>query len=259
MEEAGNIIVGTSDLVCFDDEARQFGVTATATTSTKEEDDDGSISTSIQPQQHVPVDYTYAMLDPSERYVFDVNPSRTVSSSMFVAHLVNDAAAADFSFSSATFDFDESVGTTVAYLEESLANFNVVMTPFGPPPLMAYVTVKPVEAGTELLATYGLDYWLGKGDDDDDDVQAAVHRRLEDVPRVRQGIDRADDIVAAALKVAKAAVRSSRYKTHTDLMDRAVADLIAVEAVPAIAIPAPQGNRSRWWRRILRKGGAGLD
>jgi hypothetical protein len=263
MEEAGtrNIIVGTSDLVCFKDEARQFGVTDTATSIQKE--DDGNIDTSIQSQQPVPVDYTYAMLDPSERYVFDVNPSRTytVSSSMFVAHLVNDAAAADFGIrgSSATFDFDETVGTAVAYLEESLSNFNVVMTPFGPPPLMAYVTVKPVEAGTELLATYGLDYWLGKGDDDDDDVQAAVHRRLEDVPRVRQGIDRADDIVAAALKVAKAAVRSSRYKTHTDLMDRAVADLIAVEAVPAIAIPAPQGNRSRWWRRILRKGGAGLD
>jgi hypothetical protein len=224
MEEAGNIIVGTSDLVCFNDEARQFGVTATATST--EEEDDGNGSTSIQPQQPVPVDYTYSMLDPSGRYVFDVNPSRTVSS-MFVAHLINDAAAADFSFSNATFDFDETVGTAVAYLEESLANFNVVMTPFGPPPLMAYVTVKPVEAGTELLATYGLDYWIGKGDDDD--VQDALHRCLEDVPRVRQGIDRADDIVAAALKVAKAAVRSSRYKTHTDLMGRAVADLMSVE------------------------------
>jgi hypothetical protein len=253
-EQAGNIIVGTSDLVCFKDEARQFGVTATATRT--EEDDDGNSSTSIQPQLPVPVvDYTYTMLDPSERYVFDVNPSRTVSSSMFVAHLVNDAAAADFSFSSATFDFDETVGTAVAYLEESLANFNVVMTPFGPPPLMAYVTVKPVEAGTELLATYGLDYWLGKGDDDDndneeEDVQEALRRRLENVPRVRQGIDRADDIVAAALKVAKAAVRSSGYKTHTGLMGRAVADLMAVEVVPA-----PQGNinRSRWWRRILPK------
>jgi hypothetical protein len=256
-EEAGNIIVGTSDLVCFQDEARQFGVTATATSTSS------STSTQPQPQQPVlPVDYTYTMLDPSERYVFDVNPSRTVSSSMFVAHLVNDAAAADFNFSStATLDFDETVGRAVAYLEESLANFNVVMTPFGPPPLMAYVTVKPVEAGSELLATYGLDYWLGKGDDDegddDDDVQEDLHRRLEDVPRVRQGIDRADDIVAAALKVAKAAVRSSGYKTHTDLMGRAVADLMAVEAVPGI--PAPKGNRCRWWRRILPKGGAGLD
>jgi hypothetical protein len=298
MEEAGTrtIIVGTSDLVCFKDEARQFGVTvgvtATATSTQEEDDGNSSTSTSIQPQQPVPVpvDYTYAMLDPSERYVFDVNPSRTytMSSSMFVAHLVNDAAAADFSItgstgrsnetsSSATVDFDETVGTAVAYLEESLANFNVVMTPFGPPPLMAYVTVKPVEAGAELLATYGLDYWLGKvdnDDDDDDDDDAnndALHRRLEDVPRVRQGIDRADDIVAAALKAAKAAVGSSRYKTHTDLMERAVADLMAVDAVPAttipapipvpIPVPAPQANinRSKWWRRILPKGGAGLD
>jgi hypothetical protein len=248
MEEAGNIIVGTSDLVCFNNEARQFGVTDSATCSTEDEGE-GNGSTSIQSQQPAPVDYTYSMLDPSGRYVFDVNPSRTVSS-MFVAHLINDAAAADFSFSNATtFDFDETVGTAVAYLEESLANFNVVMTPFGPPPLMAYVTVKPVEAGTELLATYGLDYWLGKGDDDDD-VQDSLHRRLEDVPRVRQGIDRADDLVAAALKVAKAAVRSSRYKTHTDLMGRAVADLMAVEVAPP-AIPAPQKNRTIWWRRLL--------
>jgi hypothetical protein len=283
--EAGsaNIIVGTSDLVCFKDEARLFGVTAihtaTATsTSTKEEEDDGNISTSIQPQQPAaPVDYTYAMLDPSERYVFDVNPSRTVNSSMFVAHLVNDAAAADFSFRNSANahangngttlddDFDETVRRAVAYLDESLANFNVVMTPFGPPPLMAYVTVKPVEAGTELLATYGLDYWLGKIDDDDDDdgdndAQVVLLRRLEDVPRVRQGIDRADDIVAAALQLAKKAVRSSRYKNHTDLMERAVADLMAVEAVlPALPAPQRNINRSRWWRWILPKGGAGLD
>jgi hypothetical protein len=282
MEEAGNIIVGTSDLVCFNDEARHFGVvtamdTATTTPLSTEEEDDGNMSTSVQPQQFAaaaaaaPVDYTYAMLDPSERYVFDVNPSRTVSSSssssMFVAHLVNDAAAADFSFSSANatlLDFDETVRTAVAYLDESLANFNVVMTPFGPPPLMAYVTVKPVEAGTELLATYGLDYWLGKVDDDnnnidndndDGDVQDALRRRLEDVPRVRQKIDRADDIVAAALKAAKAAVRSSRYKHHTDLMGRAVADLmLTVEAVPAVpAAPREKVNRRSWWRRIFAK------
>jgi hypothetical protein len=270
-EETGtrNIIVGTSDLVCFKDEAHQFGVTTPDTTTSTQEEEDGNCRTSIQPQQPqqlvpvpVPVDYTYAMLDPSERYVFDVNPSRTytASSSMFVAHLVNDAAAADFgirrSSSAASLDLDETVGTAVAYLQESLANFNVVMTPFGPPPLMAYVTVKPVEAGTELLATYGLDYWLGKVEDDDGDVQNGLQRRLEDVPRVREGIDRADDIVAAALKVAKAAVRSSRYKAHTDLMEKDVTDLMAVEAVPA-----PQGNinRSRWWRRILPKGGAGQD
>jgi hypothetical protein len=74
---------------------------------------------------------------------------------------------------------------------------------------MPYVTVKPVEAGTELPATYGRDYCLGKIDDDDGHVQNLLHRRLEDVPRVRQEIDRADDIVAAALKGAKAAVRSS--------------------------------------------------
>jgi hypothetical protein len=268
MEEPGvtpgsadtNIIVGTSDLVCFKDEARQFGVKVAAT-STEEE---------YEQPVPVPLDYTYTMLDPSERYVFDVNPSRTVSSSMFVAHLVNDAAAADFSATSDA-DFDEMVRTVVAYLDDSLANFNVVMTPFGPPPLMAYVTVKPVKAGTELLATYGLDYWLGKvgennsnddddgdEDDDDDDVQDVLRRRLEDIPRVRQKIDRADDIVASALKAAKKAVRSKRYKRHTDLMEKAVADLMAVEAVAAVA---PQGNRirSRWWHRILPKGGAGLD
>jgi hypothetical protein len=261
-EQAGNcnIIVGTSDLVCFKDEARQFGVTATNT------DEEEHVS--------IPVDYSYAMLDPSERYVFDVNPSRTVSS-MFVAHLVNDAAAADFSCCShanenrTLEDFDETVvRTAVAYLDESLANFNVVMTPFGPPPLMAYVTVKPVDAGTEFLATYGLDYWLGKvdEDDDDDDDDDALYKRLFDVPRVRQKIDRADDIVFQALKGAKAAVRGQRYKSHTDLMGRTVADLMApVEDVdvPALDIPAaPQGNinrRSRWWRWILPKGGAGLD
>ena len=31
-------------------------------------------------------------------------------------------------------------------------------------------------------------------------------------------------------------------QTHTDLMKRAVADLMAVESVPATSIPAPPGN-----------------
>jgi hypothetical protein len=70
----------------------------TVTAASTQEEEDGNSSTIIQPQQSVPVpvDYAYAMLDPSERYVFDVNPSRIYrdNSSMFVAHLVNDAAAA---------------------------------------------------------------------------------------------------------------------------------------------------------------------
>lgn len=243
-QEAGTI-VGTSDLVCFRDEARHFGVF---------EYEEGGIPVAE-------VDYTYAMLDPSERYVFDVNPSRAVSS-MFVAHLVNDAAAADFSIASAAEDggisiasFDEAAGTALAYLQESVSNFNVVMTPFGCPPLMAYVTVKPVEAGCEFLATYGLDYWLGKGfkqGEQGDDAQEAMRKRLEELPKVLHEIDRADARVAAALREAKVAVRSSRYATHTDLIGEAVADLTAAAPEP------PQGNggrtsRGRWWCRLIRR------
>ena len=77
---------------------------------------------------------------PLGSYVFDVNRSRQSIRTMFVDHLDNDAAAADFSCSNTTFDFEKTVGLAVAYLEESLANFNVVMTPFAPLPLVAYVT-----------------------------------------------------------------------------------------------------------------------
>ena len=83
----GNGIIGTSDQVYFEDESGVFGETQD--------------------------DFSFAMVDPSDTYVFDVNPERScfptkreppeppaihhADQGLFLAHYVNDASFADFS------------------------------------------------------------------------------------------------------------------------------------------------------------------
>ena len=68
----------------------------------------------------------------------------------WTAHLVNDAVMCDAGD-------EESV---VRYYEASLARRNCLIVPVGPAPLMGYATTRDVEAGEELLTTYGAEYWV---------------------------------------------------------------------------------------------------
>lgn len=200
-------IVGTSDLVCHRDEARQFGVDCDDTEC----------------------DYSYSMLDPSRRYVFDVNPARPLANDLFVAHFVNDAAAASF--------IHDPVEMAMIYLGRTLTNFNCVMTPLGPPPLMAYVTTKPVEEGTEFLASYGLDYWLGKMDLYDDRLKDT----FDSSPEVQRLLEQYETVIDSAVEQATAIVRSDRYKGHAGIIR---------ETIQSYRSRRPWRQRlRRWWRR----------
>ena len=199
-ESTGTAIVGTSDLICWEDEARRFGVNC---------DDQ--------------VDFSYAMLDPSGRYVFDANPSRPLVNDLFVAHFVNDAAAANFADCNST--ATETQAASVRYLNASLDNFNCVMTPFGPPPLMAYVTIKPVEKGGEFLASYGLDYWLGKVENEDE--AARIGDILEASPEVRRELEKYDRVIDSVVEQSTAIVRSDLYKCHTSMIKETIRGYMA--------------------------------
>ena len=48
----------------------------------------------------------------------------------------------------------------VRYYVESKRRKNVALVPFGPAPLMAYVTTRRVDEGEEFATTYGADFWL---------------------------------------------------------------------------------------------------
>ena len=68
----------------------------------------------------------------------------------WTAHLVNDGAMCDAG--------DED--SVVRYYKASLARRNCLIVPVGPAPLMGYATTRDVEAGEELLTTYGAEYWV---------------------------------------------------------------------------------------------------
>lgn len=187
-DESPRSLVGTSDLLCWEDEARHFGVNGSDDQVEEEK-----------------VDYSYAMLDPSGRYVFDVNPSRPLVNYLFLAHFVNDATAATFD------DGNEDSAAIIEsellrYLQSSSKEFNCVMTPFGPPPLMAYVTIKPVEKGQELLASYGLDYWLGKVENEE--AAARIQEILDTSPRVQQELEKYDHDIDSMVEQATEVVGS---------------------------------------------------
>ena len=259
--ESKNGIVGTSDLLHFEDESHVFG--------------------------DAQEDFSYTMSDPSGKYMFDVNLERYSSrrrmsienengsnnnhtiaaainnTDLFVAHYVNDASYADFSSvvnaakalmqrqqqsigngnSNGDNDFvgnciregeeldaaaarlavdylGSSTGTSssssAAVVEHT--GFNIVNCGFGPPPLMAYVTTRSVRKGEELLASYGLGYWLGKAfPDEDDAVLDAALAALDARPEVRQAQNRADDAVVAALDAGDRVVRTE-YGALTKLI-----------------------------------------
>ena len=82
-------------------------------------------------------------------FFIDANPEQALVDG-WTAHLVNDAVMCDAGD-------EESV---VRYYEASLARRNCLIVPVGPAPLMGYATTRDVEAGEELLTTYGAEYWV---------------------------------------------------------------------------------------------------
>ena len=82
-------------------------------------------------------------------FFIDANPEQALVDG-WTAHLVNDGAMCDAG--------DED--SVVRYYEASLARRNCLIVPVGPAPLMGYATTRDVEAGEELLTTYGAEYWV---------------------------------------------------------------------------------------------------
>ena len=82
-------------------------------------------------------------------FFIDANPEQPLVDG-WTAHLVNDGAVCSAG--------DED--SVVRYYEASLARRNCLIVPVGPAPLMGYATTRDVEAGEELLTTYGAEYWV---------------------------------------------------------------------------------------------------
>ena len=82
-------------------------------------------------------------------FFIDANPEQPLVDG-WTAHLVNDGAMCDAG--------DEDC--VVRYYKASLARRNCLIVPVGPAPLMGYATTRDVEAGEELLTTYGAEYWV---------------------------------------------------------------------------------------------------
>ena len=82
-------------------------------------------------------------------FFIDANPEQPLVDG-WTAHLVNDGAMCDAG--------DEN--SVVRYYKASLARRNCLIVPVGPAPLMGYATTRDVEAGEELLTTYGAEYWV---------------------------------------------------------------------------------------------------
>ena len=82
-------------------------------------------------------------------FFIDANPEQPLVDG-WTAHLVNDGAVC-------AAGEEESV---VGYYTASLARRNCLIVPVGPAPLMGYATTRDVEAGEELLTTYGAEYWV---------------------------------------------------------------------------------------------------
>ena len=219
-------VVGTSDLICCQGEdASYFGVVPSNSNDTS--------------AMMTDVDYSYTMLDPSGRYVFDVSPHRSSTSdnNFFLAHFVNDAAAvADLSVLLAntttartitatneqTKQHDDAIAqktietAMIDYWKSSLQNMNCIMIEFGPSPLMAYVTTKPVPVGKEFLASYGLGYWLGKVGDDE--LVAEIETCLKNSPQLQQVCEIYDDAIDKSIDEALQVVLSDRYRKCTDIL-----------------------------------------
>ena len=91
-----------------------------------------------------PVDFAGAAL------TIHVDPTAPRDDPRWLGQFINDGAVAAGS----------SEAQLCAYYEASRAAKNVVLVPFGPAPLVASVATRRIEAGEELLTSYGCEFWL---------------------------------------------------------------------------------------------------
>lgn len=81
--------------------------------------------------------------------VVDINPNRPLVSG-WMAHLINDGAKLK----------ENSQQSILEYYEASLERHNCRLIPWGPTPMAAAVTTKPIDKGQELFTCYQDTYWL---------------------------------------------------------------------------------------------------
>jgi hypothetical protein len=113
----------------------------------------------------------------------------------------------------------------VEYLHASLQAANCALIPFGPSPLLAVATTRPVQKGEELFLSYGVSYWLDAAlvDDDDDDAVSGgaeetsitssnTNRRMETGTTTKTGAIRALEQASADVLRWSIRVVNAKYK-----------------------------------------------
>lgn len=81
--------------------------------------------------------------------IVDCNPNRPDIPG-WIAHRINDGAIIE----------ENTERGILSYLEKSMQKQNVVISPWGPSPLLAAFTTKDICKGEELFTSYGVSYWL---------------------------------------------------------------------------------------------------
>ena len=157
---------------------------------------------------------------------------------------------------------DSSSSSSSSSSNSNTGGFNVIMCGFGPPPLMAYVTTKPVQRGQEFLATYGLGYWLGKAFPDEGDGKAfeTARQALDANPKAQIAYEQWDDMVQDALDIGDSAIETS-YRKQTKLISdtfevfrTAHTDTNTDTQTPQTSATSnPRRRRRYWFRRSTSK------
>ena len=96
----------------------------------------------------------------------DVNPTRNDElDPIWTSHYINDGTSLLDTIQQKDSSIEDGIEE---YYTQSTSNKNCIHIPFGPSPILATITTKKVKKGQELFTSYGVVYWLGSVDMDDD-------------------------------------------------------------------------------------------
>jgi len=96
----------------------------------------------------------------------DVNPTRNDElDPIWTSHYINDGASLLDTIQQKDTSIEDGIEE---YYKHSSSKKNCIHIPFGPSPLLATITTKKVKKGQELFTSYGVVYWLGSVDMEDD-------------------------------------------------------------------------------------------
>ena len=102
----------------------------------------------------------------------DVNPTRNDElDPIWTSHYINDGASLLDTIQHKDSSIEEGIEE---YYRQSTSKKNCIHIPFGPSPLLATITTKKVKKGQELFTSYGVVYWLGSVDMDDDTASSTT-------------------------------------------------------------------------------------